>query len=81
MVGRAISQGFDCRRVVAFDNVNHQQLGTFNAGQPQGAAVVLRVVSAPLGIISTVEVVNIVPDSDPAFGGSYFYTYSQAGGN
>lgn len=56
------------------------KLGTFNAEQPQGAAVVLRVVSAPLGIISTVEVVNIVPDSDPTFGGSYFYTYSQAGG-
>lgn len=39
---------------------------------PIGAPVVLRVATAPAGVVATVTVVAQVPDSSPAAGGSYF---------
>lgn len=39
---------------------------------PIGAPVQLRVLTAPSGVLGTVEVVNVVAGSDPAVGGSYF---------
>lgn len=39
---------------------------------PIGAAVQLRVLTAPAGILGTVEVVNVVQGSNPPLGGSYF---------
>lgn len=39
---------------------------------PIGAPVVLRVLTAPAGVVATVSIVNQVLGSDPAVGGSYF---------
>jgi hypothetical protein len=55
------------------------RLGTFNASQPQGAAVVLRVLTLSGSAVATVEVVSVLPDSSTPYGGSLFYTPTQAG--
>lgn len=47
-----------------------------NTSPPIGAPAQLRVVTAPAGVIATVEVVPIIVDSDPAQGGSYFLPQS-----
>jgi hypothetical protein len=39
---------------------------------PIGAPAQLRVVTAPAGVVATVEVVNVIMDQSPAQGGSYF---------
>lgn len=39
---------------------------------PIGAPVQLRVLTAPAGVLATVDVVNVIQGSDPALGGSYF---------
>lgn len=55
------------------------RLGTFNANQPQGAAVVLRVLTLSGSAVATVEVVSVLPDSSTPYGGSLFFTPTQAG--
>lgn len=55
------------------------RIGTFNANQPQGAPVVLRVLTLSGSAVATVEVVSVLPDSDTDYGGSLFYTPAQAG--
>jgi hypothetical protein len=57
------------------------KLTTFLAGAPQGAAVVLQVLTAPAGVIGTVAVVGQVTGDATPIGGSYFYDYSGTVGN
>jgi hypothetical protein len=47
-------------------------VGTTAGDPPIGAPVSLRVLTAPAGVVATVEVVNQVIGSVPAVGGSYF---------
>jgi len=54
--------------------------GTFNASQPQGAQIVVRVLTVNgSGAIQTAELVSILPDSTTPYSGSLFFTYAQAG--
>lgn len=54
--------------------------GTFNASQPQGAQIVVRVLTVNgSGGVLTAELVGILPDSSTTYSGSLFYTYAQAG--
>lgn len=58
------------------------QIATFNAGAPQGAAAQLKVASVgALGVITGVTVVNQVDSESPSFGGSYYYDYATTVGN
>lgn len=51
----------------------------FQAGQPQGAAPVIRVLTVSGGVILTAEVVSVLPDSAVNYGGSLFFTFTQGG--
>lgn len=66
--------------LVASTAIITNRLGTFQPGQPQGAPIIYRVLTVDgAGGVVTVEPVNQVPDSVPARGGSYFYSYTSAG--